>query len=156
MKIIRSEQNVARMRHWCHVCEKDIFPGSQYIRDTFREGKKHLVVCRHIHCDAMLSAWAKECCNTKLIEEHRHIGCEDLMQAWVRDRVCCNCENGYLSNVVYLGDQDQKDCFSNVRDIVTCKQCIDKILPPSVVGAALQSIRENQEGADLNGAETEK
>lgn len=141
MKFIRSEQNVARMRHWCHVCEKDIFPGSQYIRDTFGEGKKHLTVCRHIHCDAMLSEWAKECCSTKLIEEHKHICCEDLMQAWVRDRVCCNCK---------------KDCLSNVGDIVTCKQCIDKILPPSVVGAALQSIRESQEGADLNGTETEK
>lgn len=141
MKFIRSEQNVAKTRHICHVCTKDILPGSQYIRDTFREGKKHLAACRHIYCDAMLSAWAKECCSTKLIEEHQHICCEDLMQAWIRDQVCCNCK---------------KDCLSNVGDIVTCKQCIDKILPPSVVGAALQSIRENQEGADLNGAETEK
>ena len=141
MKFIRSEQSIARTRHICHVCTKDILPGSQYIRDTFREGKKHLAVCRHIHCDAMLSAWAKECCSTKLIEEHQHVCCEDIMQAWVRDQVCRNCE---------------KDCPSDVGDIVTCKRCIDKILPPSVVGAALQSIRESQEGADLNGTETEK
>ena len=154
MKFIRSEQNVARMRHWCHVCEKDIFPGSQYIRDTFREGKKHLAACRHIHCDAMLSAWTKECCSTKLIEEHQHICCEDIMQVWVQDKVCRNCEKTYLSNLTNC--DGEKRCLSNVRDIVTCKQCIDKILPPSVVGAALQSIRENQEGADLNGAETEK
>lgn len=119
-------QRKARKRYECHLCGKAILPGNQYIHETFRGDDGFKTNRRHIHCDAMLYAYNSD----------------------------YNCEGYYYENEVaetlwsevckqICSEEQQDEC--DMDDLFACELCQRKVLHPSIIGAAIQSVRDNDE-----------
>ena len=118
------EQRKARKQYECHLCGKAIFPGRQYIYETFKGDNGFETLRRHIHCDAMLDMY-----NSEYNPEEYYIDYEVTETLW--DELCkqiCN--------------EDQLDKCS-MSDLYACELCQSKLLRPSILRAAIQSVKDN-------------
>lgn len=123
--ILTHEQRKARKQYKCHLCCENILKGNQYIYETYSYDG-HIHTChRHIHCDAMMDAWLSQYCQDECTFDEIYYGIvEDVCQ-----RICtyeetleCDYDNPYA-----------------------CEKCQRKLLDPSILGAAMQSVRDNTE-----------
>lgn len=118
------EQRKARKRYKCHLCGKPILPGNQYVYETFKGDNGFQTLRRHIHCDAMLDYY-----NQELNFDEYYNDNEATETLW--DELC-----------KAICDEKQRDECGMV-DLYGCELCQRKALPPSVLGAAIQSVRDN-------------
>lgn len=118
-------QRKAKKIHYCADCGKPILPGSEYICVHGRQNGGHFYRKEHIHCDAVINAY----CGA--------MGCEvyyerlDGVVAWIRDEVCAKCA-------------DRESCGAGGQDTFSCSVVLRRVLAPTVLYAALQSVRENE------------
>lgn len=122
----RIEQRKARKRYECHLCGKAILPGREYIYETFKGDDGFRTLRRHIHCDAMLHEY-----NTEYNGEEYYDDNEVAETLW--SELCKQ-----------LCNEDQQDECS-MDDLFGCELCQRKLLPPSIIGAAIQSVKDNDE-----------
>lgn len=120
-------QIAARKQYVCHMCGKIIFPGRQYILQKRKIDGRFKTLRRHIHCDAMLNAWV-----TDIRDPEQFWYKEDEVAKDICAHVCtseCNIPDTCLESL---------EQFS-------CEKCQEALLSPSVLGAAIQSVRDNLE-----------
>lgn len=122
----RIEQRKARKRYECQLCGKAILPGREYIHETYKHDEGFRTVRRHIHCDAMLDAYNSEYNFDEYYDE-----CEVSETLW--SELCKQ-----------ICDKEQQDECS-MDDLYACELCQRKLLPPSILGAAKQSVIDNDE-----------
>lgn len=109
------KQLKAKTRHECHVCNKDILPGCDYIQEKTREGGLYFTLNRHIHCDAVL--YAMDSVFLSRTTEH------------IINNICATyCD---------------KDCLCNKENLYSCFLVHKMLLSPVVFNAARKSVIEN-------------
>lgn len=118
------KEMIARKVHYCHLCGKKIQPGCQYVQEKTNTEGKWETMNRHIHCDAMLDAWS---------DIYGGDGYEDEYQIMddIWEHVC----EGICT------EADRNNC--GLHQIFACERCQKEMLNPSILGAAMQSVREN-------------
>lgn len=120
-------QQKARINHFCADCGKPILRGCEYLKITWREGRKICHLKEHIHCDAVIAAYCVQ-----------H-GCDmapdklDAVVKWLVDTVCINCKYGF-------------ECPLHGQELFSCRTILQSVLPPTFLGAALKSAHDNREG----------
>ena len=132
--IQRIEQKKARKRYECQLCGKPILPGNQYIHETFKGDEGFRTLRRHIHCDAMLNAYNSEYNFDEYYDEW-----EVTETLW--DELCKQ-----------ICDEDQRD-ECDMCDLYGCQLCQEKLLQPSILGAAKESVRDNYDWEAENGTD---
>lgn len=126
LEFIKRDQHKARREYTCHLCGKTIKTGAEYIYEVSKYNGRVNDFRRHIHCDALLSAWAEVTGKDTYTAEE--IG------NFIRDEICFRCPVGRLSIC------DKAECFA-------CDVVLGFLLPPTILAAAQKSVREN-EGAE--------
>lgn len=121
------KQVKARKRHKCQLCSADILPGCEYILEKYKDGGRIRTLYRHIHCDAVLQEYLDGYCLDSFYENGD-----------VYDTVREICRE-------YCTQEQADECFGILSRPYSCGMCLQKFLPASVLGAALQSIRDNRE-----------
>lgn len=117
-------QRKARKRYVCDLCGKAILPGNQYIHETFRGDDGFQTLRRHIHCDAMLSVY-----NTEYNDDEYYNSDEVTNGLW--DEVCERiCE-----------EEQWGECHA--CDVYACELAQRELLPQHLLGAAIQSVKDN-------------
>lgn len=122
-------QRRAQQTHTCNDCGLPILRGNEYISIRGQRGGRYFYRKTHIHCDAVINAYSAE------------TGCEvdrsDLkaVVAWLRSRTCPGCINS-------------QRCFRIGQDLFGCKVVLRRVLPPTVLSAALQSAQRKQTAYD--------
>ena len=136
-KLVRTEQRKTRKRYTCQICCMDILPGSQRMLYTYKSSAGYITFSNHIHCDALLRAWDKkirikddDAAPADATDAHE-------MREDIWKQVCSNCE--------FRREFEPDGSYCSPEDIPHCPYCIQKVLPPSMVGAALDSLQENDE-----------
>ena len=117
-------QRKARKRYICQLCGKAILPGRQYIYETFKGDNGFETLRRHIHCDALLDVY-----NSKYNFDEYYDEREVNETLW--DEVCktiCN-------------EEQRDEC--DMEDLYSCDLCQRKLLSPPILGAAIQSVKDN-------------
>lgn len=120
-------QRKARKKYKCQLCGKPIFPGKEYIYETFKGDDGFQTLRRHIHCDAMLDVYNRELNFDEYYDER-----EVTETLW--DELCKQ-----------LCDEDQRDECRMV-DLYGCELCQNKLLgeyAPNMLGAAKDSVRDH-------------
>lgn len=134
LEFSRKEQRTARKNHRCELCGKPIFKGCEYIYESQKyDGEIHTYK-RHIHCDAMLDA----CLSTVYPDAGEYDVVSVTECIW--DEVC-----GAI-----CGEDQREECDEDMACLFACELCQKKLLPPSLVGAAIQSVRDNTRWEDIN------
>lgn len=118
------KEMIARKEHTCHLCGKKICAGSQYVQEKTKIDGRYRTMNRHIHCDAMLNAWSDIYCEDGEYDEYQIM--DDI---W--EHVC----QGICS------EQDRNNC--GLVCIFSCERCQREMLDASILGAAMQSVKEN-------------
>ena len=119
-------QKKARKRYECHLCGKAILPGNQYIHETFRGDDGFQTLRRHIHCDAILDAYNSDYNCDEYYDDNE---VAETLWSEVCKRIC--------------SEERQDEC--DMSDLFACELCQRKVLHPSIIGAAIQSVRDNDE-----------
>jgi len=119
-------QRKARKAHACDVCGKAILPGSEYIHARSVQDSRYWYNKLHIHCDAVLEAYAKQAGKGVDYERLYEVG------DWLFDTACCKCPQ-------------EGACRLTGQDILSCKSALMRILPPTTLRAALESVKQNEE-----------
>lgn len=119
-------QRRARKTHFCEVCGKPIVPGSEYISTKSLQEGRFVNVKEHIHCDAVLNAY------TKATGAELYYGRMDEVVVWLRDEVCSECPH-------------ESTCRMAGQDIFACTYALRRVLQPTVLRAALESVKLNIE-----------
>lgn len=117
-------QKKARKRYICDLCGKAILPGNQYIHETFRGDNGFQTLRRHIHCDAMLSVY-----NTEYNDDEYYNSDEVTETLW--SELCRQ----------ICSEEQREEC--DMEDLYGCQLCQEKLLSPSMLGAAKDSVRDN-------------
>lgn len=128
-------QRKARKKYKCQLCGKPIFPGKEYIYETFKGDEGFQTLRRHIHCDAMLSVY-----NTELNYDE-----------YYDEREATNTLYGELCE--QLCDEDQREECHTV-DLYGCELCQNKLLgeyAPHMLGAAKDSVRDHYDWENNDG-----
>lgn len=121
------EQRKARKNHKCEMCGKPIYKGCEYIYESQKyDGKIHTYK-RHIHCDAMLDA-----CLTSIYPDIGEYDIDSVTDS-IWNEVCCS----------VCGDEQRDECGEDWKCLYACEICQKKLLPPAMLGAAIQSVRDN-------------
>lgn len=118
------EQRKSRKQYSCQLCGKPIMPGKQYIHETYKGDNGFHTLRRHIHCDIMLKAY-----NTEYNFEEYYDDREVTETLW--DELCKQ-----------ICDEEQQD-ECDMCDLYSCELCQEKLLHPTVLGAAKDSVRDN-------------
>lgn len=127
LEFIRKEQYRAKKDYTCHLCGETIRKGREYIYEVNKWEGMVNDYRRHIHCDALLDAWAAETGDDEYTDTE--------ISEYICDRVCSRC---------VCGEEDECDkapCFS-------CEIVQEALLTPTMLAAARQSVRENMEGEE--------
>lgn|GEM_PF-3493604 len=132
--LIRVEQRKTRKRYTCQICGEDILPGSQRMIYTYKSGAGYITFSHHIHCDALLRTWDEK---IRITDACSSAADADEMREDIWNLVCRDCE--------FRREFEPDGSFCTPEDITGCPHCIKKVLPPSMTGAALDSIQENDE-----------
>lgn len=132
MEHLQRKQQRSRKRHDCHLCGKQIAAGVEYIQDKYvADDKKIVTLKRHIHCDAMLQAYNSTYNDDDVYEE------QDVMDT-IWQEVCKD----------ICGEEEREECFEDPACMYSCYLCQTKMLHPSILGAAVRSVRENYENRE--------
>ena len=131
-EVISREQRKARKQHECHLCGKSILPECEYIHETYKGDNGFVTLRRHIHCDAMLDAYNSEY-NPEEDYDEREV--TETLWSELCKQLC--------------DDQQLDEC--NMDDLYGCELCQRKLLPPSVLGAAKQSVKDNYDWDAMDG-----
>lgn len=117
-------QRKARKTHFCDVCGKPIIPGSEYLAIKSAQDGRFWQNKEHIHCDALLDAYARQ---TGL---ELDFGRLDMVVSWLCANACseCLCENS---------------CRLAGQDIFGCTAALRRVLQPTVLHSALESVKAN-------------
>lgn len=124
LEFVRKDQYRARKDYPCHLCGETIRKGAEYIYEVNKYDGLVSDYRRHIHCDALLDAWAAETGDDEYTDEE--IG------EFLYDQVCSCCP--YIEE----DECDKTPCFS-------CEIVQEALLTPTMLAAAKQSVRENME-----------
>ena len=120
----KTKQARAKQRYICHLCRKPILFGNQYMAETRKDERGYTTLHRHIHCDAMLEAY-KRYYSDELYYSERQV------TKVLREKLC-----------KYICDEKQRgEC--GPEDVFACELSQERILSPTVMGAAKESVREN-------------
>ena len=118
------KQFIARKEHQCHLCGKQIRSGCQYVQEKIQTDGKWQTQNRHIHCDAMLNAWKDIYGGDGYDDEYQIM--DDI---W--EHVC----KGICT------EADRNNC--GLHYIFACERCQSEMLDPVILGAAIQSAKDN-------------
>lgn len=125
LEFTRTEQHRARRDYVCHLCGKTIRAGAEYIYEVSKYDGRLNDYRRHIHCDALLNAWAYKTGADEY--EDSEIG------TYLHDVVCSSC-----------GLRGSGECAEET--VFSCDTALVTLLRPTVLAAAMKSVRENEEG----------
>ena len=120
-------QRKARKKYKCQLCGKPIFPGREYVYETFKGDDGFRTLRRHIHCDAMLNVYNAELNFDEYYDER-----EVTETLW--DELCKQ-----------LCDEEQRD-ECDMCDLYGCELSQNKLLgeyAPNMLGPAKDSVRDN-------------
>ena len=118
----------ARKRHKCQLCGMDILPGREYVLEKgIYDGEYH-TLRRHIHCDAILQVYIDEYCYEDCYDDE---DVSDTIRLEACRKIC--------------GSDQADECFMIPSRPYSCEICLKKMLNPSVLGAALQSVQDNRD-----------
>ncbi len=119
-------QRKAQKLHFCDDCGRPILRGCEYLSIHGQQNGKYFYKKEHIHCDAVVNAYCAE------TGREVFYGRLDSVVEWLRDSVCPGCiESG--------------TCRRAGQDTFSCQIALRRVLPPTVLYAALQSVKENEE-----------
>lgn len=121
-------QRRARKIHYCSDCGKPILPGSEYLSVKGMDCGQFFYEKEHIHCDALINAYCAA--NDREVFYDRL----DEVVEWLRDTACTECLRA-------------GECTRGGQDTFACTTALMKVLPPSLLFAALQSVRESESDA---------
>lgn len=117
-------QRKAQKAHFCDVCGKPILPGSEYIAIRSAQDSRFWHNKEHIHCDALLDAYTRQ---TGLGLDYGRL---DVVVTWLCAKACSECHH-------------EHSCRFAGQDIFGCTVALRRVLPPTVLSAALESVRKN-------------
>lgn len=117
-------QRKAKKAHFCDVCGKSIIPGSEYMDMRYAQDGLFWHSKEHIHCDALLDAYTRQ---TGLGPDYGRL---DIVATWLCAKACSECPN-------------ESSCRLAGQDIFACTAALRRVLPPTVLSAALESVRKN-------------
>lgn len=117
-------QRQAKKVHFCDVCGKPILPGSEYIAIRSAQDGRFWHNKEHIHCDALLDAYTRQ---TGLGLDYGRL---DVVVTWLCAKACSECHH-------------EHSCRLAGQDIFCCTAALRCVLPPTVLSAALESVRKN-------------
>lgn len=120
----REDQVQARKRHACELCGRSILPGRQYVYLTATREGRRVHEKRHIHCHLLAVA----------ASESLEGVAEEPMMAIFRYVCLRQCPDGQA-----------EVCAAEPSRIFACAKTIKQLLEPNLVGAALDSVRDNEE-----------
>lgn len=120
------KQNTATKQYECHICGEPILKGNDYISIHIKDGHLHRQVRQHIHCDAI----SEEVCTIKKIPYYS----DDFYD--------------FLHQTCILSCGEEKAGICSVGTRCNCETVCEMLLHPTVLSAAIQSIRENTIGGD--------
>lgn len=123
-EILTMKQRKARKEHKCTLCGSPILPGREYMYYSWVNDCRISEGKFHIHCDAMLDVFMTEFC---FDDEYDY-----------DDAACALREEGCEKVCTY---EEREEC---TLDLFSCERCLRKLLPPTVLGAALRSVQENK------------
>ena len=117
-------QHKAKKNHFCDVCGKPIIPGSEYLAIRSTQDGRFWNIKEHIHCDALLNAYTKQ---TGLGIDFGRL---DMVVAWLCAKACSECPI-------------ESTCRLAGQDIFTCSAALRRVLQPTVLHAAIESVKRN-------------
>ncbi len=126
-KILTNEQRKARKNYPCWLCREEIRKGNQYIYETYVYDGHIYTNRRHIHCDAVMCAWIN-----RYGTKDEYTDGEIIGGIW--EDVC----------VAICDAEQREEC--NYTTSFSCKLCQKELLNPSLLGVAVQSVKENEIG----------
>lgn len=127
--LYRSRQLKARKLHFCDLCYQAIAPGTQYIYTVSRINGTVWPNKMHVHCDAIQQAFMSA-------PEFDGNFTSSNIAVWYATQACQPCPK-------WIGDDGV--CGLGV---FACPEAAKKVLNPTVLGAALESIRECEKVGD--------
>ena len=117
-------QRKAKKIHFCDVCGKPIIPESEYLAIRSAEDGRFWHNKEHIHCDALLDAYTRQ---TGLGLD---FGRMDMVVTWLCAKACSECSH-------------ESSCRLAGQDIFGCTAALRRVLQPTVLHAAMESVRKN-------------
>lgn len=125
-ELVSITQHKARKVHYCNECRYPILRGCEYLSIYRRQDKNLLYKKTHIHCDAVINAYCTMT-NREMVYDQL-----DAVVKWLRDAVCSGCaESG--------------SCRRAGQDTFSCPIALRRVLPPTILHAALRSVEDNKE-----------
>ena len=117
-------QRKAKKTHICNICGKRICPGSEYVFARSGQDGRFWYNKQHIHCDAIASAYT---------QEYGGIEQVDNVIDWLIDKVCIVCP-------------ERVTCDAGMWDVFACEIIHKNVLPATLLAAAKESVRRNDDG----------
>lgn len=122
------KQVKARKQYECQLCRASILPGREYVLEKMKIDGEFYTLRRHIHCDAILQVYIDKYCYEDCYDD------EDVSDT-IRREVCWK----------ICGNDQEDECSMIPSRPYSCEICLKKMLNPSVLGAAVQSVLDNRE-----------
>lgn len=128
-EFIHVTQRKARKTHICDLCHEPILPGSEYIHTTGQGAEGFFTDRTHIHCDAIINDYTTDGAYDGYFDV------EEIKEQYAR-KGCAGC----LKSGEY-GDECE-------IDPVCCPEAAMRVLHPTVLPAALESIARVRQGRE--------
>lgn len=123
-EIMTNEQRKARKSYLCWLCGEEVLPGKEYIYTTWVNDGHFYTSHSHLHCDAMMHAWARE------YAQEDELNADDVLYGiWVDicEQIC---------------DYEQRE-KCDMTTALSCELCQRELLDPCILETAIQSVRDN-------------
>lgn len=117
-------QRKARKVHYCSDCGRPILPGCEYLAVRGMQDGSFFYEKEHIHCDAAIRAYEAR------TSREVYYGRLDEVVEWLYETACPGCPH-------------TGTCRNSGQDIFECTAALRRVLPPTVLSAALESVRKN-------------
>ena len=111
-------QRKARKNHRCAVCGANILKGTEYIEESSWENDRICTDRLHIHCDAVVKAFARAVYSQKATGTN--------IRRWIKQNVCEKC-------------YQFQECGT---DNISCPLALRKIVFAQYIESALKSAKE--------------
>lgn len=119
-------QHRARKPHVCELCNRPILPGCEYILVKGKVEGQFSSYKAHIHCDAIIEDYV----NDSMYDGY--FDTEEMVEQYIR-KACSGC--------LERGEYDD-ECEV---DPLFCEKAAQRALHPTVLAAAIESIRANNQ-----------
>lgn len=124
LEFSRTEQRKARKDHKCDVCGKPILKGREYVFVSQKYDGEINTFHQHIHCDAVAAAYTEEYGGIEQVED---------VADWLVCEVCESCP-------------ERATCGAGKYDTFACEIVHKNVLPATLLAAARESVRRNDDG----------